>query len=525
MADYDYVPDPSYNPDTPVVATYPTNNGILYTDPTTGALVFPTEIKTSTFSSATQNTINTQSSTNLTNTTDPANNIILTGKSSSGVSLDYTNLLTTLGTFLKKSEASNTYQKLSDMSTYINNISVEYDPALNISIMIVGNYLVVDYTNLLNNLALRAPLNSPTFTGTVSGITAAMVGLGNVNNTSDANKPISTATQAALNLLATNLAPLASPTFTGTVSGPTPTTSDNSTTLATTAYVKSNLATYVDLASFQTIAANKLFNRGLSIAYNTGDGAVKVLPNSTNTSASSISFFRYYAQTTTNAGDVWVMGQNAFSAGAGNFAIGNNSVTALTINSNGSITANSGSITVPNGSITANGATFTGTAIAPTQIATDNSTNIATTAYVQSNLSIYQTIANMASYLLSATATTTYQTIAGMSSYLTTAAASTTYQPKAWISANINADGTVASTGGTCVLTNASVSKTGTGTYIITYGQTAPTTPSACFVQMRNSTGFMNYSGLSATQVTVQTYNTATTPVLNDKQFTVLVFV
>ena len=51
MADYDYVPDPSYNPDTPVVATYPTNNGIIYTDPTTGALVFPTEIQTTTFSS------------------------------------------------------------------------------------------------------------------------------------------------------------------------------------------------------------------------------------------------------------------------------------------------------------------------------------------------------------------------------------------------------------------------------------------------------------------------------------------
>lgn len=48
-------------------------------------------------------------------------------------------------------------------------------------------------------LNLKAPLASPTFTGTVSGITKAMVGLGNVDNTSDANKPISTATQTALN--------------------------------------------------------------------------------------------------------------------------------------------------------------------------------------------------------------------------------------------------------------------------------------------------------------------------------------
>jgi len=45
-----------------------------------------------------------------------------------------------------------------------------------------------------------APLANPTFTGTVGGITKSMVGLGNVDNTSDANKPISTATQTALNL-------------------------------------------------------------------------------------------------------------------------------------------------------------------------------------------------------------------------------------------------------------------------------------------------------------------------------------
>jgi hypothetical protein len=65
--------------------------------------------------------------------------------------------------------------------------------------------------------ALLAPKDNPTFTGTVSGITKSMVGLGNVDNTSDANKPVSTATQIALDLKA----PLASPTFTGTVSGVT----------------------------------------------------------------------------------------------------------------------------------------------------------------------------------------------------------------------------------------------------------------------------------------------------------------
>lgn len=68
-------------------------------------------------------------------------------------------------------------------------------------------------------LDLKAPLASPTFTGTVAGITKSMVGLGNVDNTADTAKPVSTAQQTALDLKA----PLASPTFTGTVSGVTKT--------------------------------------------------------------------------------------------------------------------------------------------------------------------------------------------------------------------------------------------------------------------------------------------------------------
>jgi hypothetical protein len=45
-----------------------------------------------------------------------------------------------------------------------------------------------------------APIANPTFTGTVAGVTKSHVGLGNVDNTSDANKPVSTATQTALDL-------------------------------------------------------------------------------------------------------------------------------------------------------------------------------------------------------------------------------------------------------------------------------------------------------------------------------------
>jgi hypothetical protein len=78
-----------------------------------------------------------------------------------------------------------------------------------------GDSILSALGKLHGNAALLAPLESPSFSGTVSGITASMVGLGNVSNTSDANKPVSTAQQAALDLKAN----LASPTFTGTVSG------------------------------------------------------------------------------------------------------------------------------------------------------------------------------------------------------------------------------------------------------------------------------------------------------------------
>lgn len=48
-------------------------------------------------------------------------------------------------------------------------------------------------------LNLKANAANPAFTGTPTGITKAHVGLGSVDNTSDLAKPISTATQTALN--------------------------------------------------------------------------------------------------------------------------------------------------------------------------------------------------------------------------------------------------------------------------------------------------------------------------------------
>lgn len=75
-----------------------------------------------------------------------------------------------------------------------------------------ASVVTVGGAQTLTNKTLTSPvINTPT------GIVKGDVGLGNVDNTSDVNKPVSTATQTALDLKAN----LASPTFTGTVVLPT----------------------------------------------------------------------------------------------------------------------------------------------------------------------------------------------------------------------------------------------------------------------------------------------------------------
>ena len=83
---------------------------------------------------------------------------------------------------------------------------------------------------------LKSPLASPTFTGTVTGITKAMVGLGNVDNTSDATKNSATATLTNKTITApvistiSNTGTLTLPTATGTVALTSDITGTNSNT-------------------------------------------------------------------------------------------------------------------------------------------------------------------------------------------------------------------------------------------------------------------------------------------------------
>lgn len=84
------------------------------------------------------------------------------------------------------------------MSTANDNIATNTSDISDIETNILG--LTDDVANFTVSLADKAPLESPNFTGTVAGITKDMVGLENVDNTSDADKPLSDATQTALDL-------------------------------------------------------------------------------------------------------------------------------------------------------------------------------------------------------------------------------------------------------------------------------------------------------------------------------------
>jgi hypothetical protein len=90
---------------------------------------------------------------------------------------------------------------------------------------------------LYNQMQLYAPLASPVFTGNPTVPTPI---------TADNSTSIASTAYVKSNL--GQLAPLASPAFTGNPTVPTPLTTDNTTTVANTVYVKNNLASYLPLA-------------------------------------------------------------------------------------------------------------------------------------------------------------------------------------------------------------------------------------------------------------------------------------
>jgi hypothetical protein len=112
----------------------------------------------------------------------------------------------------------------------------------------------------LDNLSsLKAPIADPTFTGTVAGITKSMVGLGNADDTSDADKPVSTAQQAAID---TKLN-LAGGTMTGkiTLDGD-PTQALHAVTKQYVDSVEAGLITRPSVVAATTVSLDGVYNNG-----------------------------------------------------------------------------------------------------------------------------------------------------------------------------------------------------------------------------------------------------------------------
>ncbi|MGC9424013.1 beta strand repeat-containing protein, partial [Vibrio sp.] len=151
------------------------------------------------------------------------------------------------------------------------------------------------------------------------------LGLGNVDNTSDADKPISTATQTALDLKA----PLASPNLTGTPLAPTAAAGTNTTQIATTEFVTTAVnnakneqtAADVDFTAYGNIEATdvktaiqELDDEKLALAGGTMTGAINMNSNAI-TNADAITGTTITATTLTD-GTASISGGNITTNGS-----------------------------------------------------------------------------------------------------------------------------------------------------------------------------------------------------------------
>ena len=162
-----------------------------------------------------------------------------------------------------QTQINNASTALNDHATDTTNIHGISDTAA----LATKTYVDNAGTALQSNIDAKAPIASPTFTGTVAGITKTMVGLGNVDNTTDAGKPVSTATQTALDLKA----PKAAPTFTGTLTAADVTISGNLTVSGTTTTVNTTNFTTSDPVIYLGDGNNaNLVDIGFVGSYNDG---------------------------------------------------------------------------------------------------------------------------------------------------------------------------------------------------------------------------------------------------------------
>jgi hypothetical protein len=233
---------------------------------------------------------------------------------------------------------------------------------------------------ITTSLSGKAPIASPTFTGTASAPTATS----GTNTTQIATTEFVTTAVAAVDLTAytttsdlTTLlnakAPLSNPTFTGTPGAPTASASTNNTQIATTAYVTTAI---VNINTFLALAGGTMTGN-LDMGSNdiTTTGKIKFANVYTNESdlPSATTYHGMFAH-------VHATGA-AYYAHAGNWIkLANNSQLA-------SYTTTSDLTTLLSGKAATASPTLTGTPVAPTAVAGTNTTQLATTEFVTTAVS------------------------------------------------------------------------------------------------------------------------------------------
>lgn len=177
----------------------------------------------------------------------------------------------------------------------------------------------------------------------LQSVTKASVGLGNVDNTSDVNKPVSTAQQVALDKKAN----LASPILTGTPTAPTAAESTNTQQIATTAFVDRAVKTHqADLASQASGKGASLIginDSGNLLTATTVEGALAEVMAKANSAFQSASDGKVLiANAITGKGQI-ASGSDTFvqlATAIGNIKVGKEKA-------NGTITSASGQVYIP----------------------------------------------------------------------------------------------------------------------------------------------------------------------------------
>ena len=230
---------------------------------------------------------------------------------------------------------------------------------------------------IVTALALKAPLANPTFTGTVAGITKAMVNLTSVDDTSDANKPVSTAQQAALDLKAN----LANPSLTGVPTAPTAASTTNTVQIATTEFVQQEITALVG---------------GAPGALNTLNELATALGNNASFSTTVTSSIALKAPIDAPTFTGTVVGITKSMVGLGNVdntadaakPVSADQQAALNLKADIASPTFTGVVTIPANAVISGYATtmspaLSGTPTAPTAAVATNTTQIATTEFVR----------------------------------------------------------------------------------------------------------------------------------------------